>query len=145
MHTTPFVLGMIGSLLALAGLHAIMMIALCGTRIPAMVAARMSARASTRPGALDKLPAWARNVADNYNNLAEAPTAFYAVVIAIILLGRPDDTYLILAWTYVGLRYAHSLIQATVNAVWWRFAVFCLSWLTLIAMIIQAAISVTGR
>ena len=31
-----------------------------------------------------------------------------------------------LAWAYVGLRVIHSLIQATVNIILWRFAVFAL-------------------
>ncbi len=135
---------LLASVFALALLHLIMLLALCGTRLPAMVRAKMSPRASTRPGALDTLPAWARNAANNYNNLAEAPTAFYAVVLAIAVLGRADGAYAVLAWAYVVLRYIHSALQATVNPVVWRFAVFSLSWLVLGILIIRALLGCLG-
>jgi len=126
------------SVLALSLLHLVMLLVLYATRIPAMAKARMSAQAASRPGALDSLPAWARNAAANYNNLAEAPTVFYAVVIAIVLLGLADAFYVALAWTYVVLRWVHSAIQATINRVLWRFGVFSLSWLVLGIMIVRA-------
>ena len=129
---------MLLSVLALGLLHLVMLLALYATRLPAMAKARISAQATSRPGALDSLPAWARNAAANYNNLAEAPTVFYAVVIAIVLLGQANAFYVTLAWTYVALRWVHSAIQATVNRVIWRFGVFSLSWLVLGIMIVRA-------
>ena len=39
------------------------------------------------------------------------------------------------------MRVIHSLIQATVNRVMWRFAVFVLSSLVLIALILHAALA----
>lgn len=121
----------------LALLHLIMAGALYATRIPAMMKARMSPQAASKPKALDRLPAWARNSADNYNNLAEAPTVFYAVVLAMALLGRADGLDAGLAWTYVALRYIHSAIQATINRVILRFAVFSASWIVLGIMILR--------
>jgi hypothetical protein len=50
---------------------------------------------------------------------------------------------LYLAWAYVGLRVVHSLIQATVNIVTYRFIVFTLSSLCLIALTLHAAIFLT--
>ena len=41
---------------------------------------------------------------------------------------------LILAWAYVAIRVAHSLIQATANVVLVRFAVFNLGTLALAAL-----------
>ena len=121
---------------AMALLHLVMTLALYATRIPAMIGARMSAQAAARPGALDTLPAWARNVCANYNNLAEAPTVFYAVALAVVIMGRADWGYAGLGCAYVALRYVHSAVQATVNRVMWRFAVFVMSWAVLGVMIV---------
>lgn len=127
---------------ALALLHLIMTGALYATRIPAMIKARMSAQATSKPGALDSLPAWARNAANNYNNLAEAPTVFYAVALAMTVMARTDGIDVWLAWTYVGLRYVHSAVQATVNRVMLRFAVFSTSWVVLGIMIVRGLLDV---
>ena len=43
-----------------------------------------------------------------------------------------------IAWAYVALRIVHSLIQVTVNRVLWRFAVFALASLALLALCIHA-------
>jgi hypothetical protein len=133
---------LLAAVFALALLHLIMTVALYATRIPAMMKARMSAQATSRPGALDSLPAWARNAANNYNNLAEAPTVFYAVALGLALTGRADGLDAGLAWSYVGLRYLHSAIQATVNRVIVRFAVFSLSWIVLGVLIVRALVRV---
>ncbi len=44
-----------------------------------------------------------------------------------------------LAWAYVALRVVHSLIQAAVNAVAARFAVFAIASLVLLALTFRAA------
>jgi len=132
---------LLGAVFALALLHLIMTLALYTTRIPAMVSARMSAQATLKPGALNTLPAWARNVAANYNNLAEAPTVFYAVALAVVAMGRADWGYAGLAWAYVALRYSHSAVQATINRVIWRFALFALSWAVLGIMIVRGLLN----
>jgi len=129
---------LLAAVFALALLHLIMTGALYATRIPAMVKMRMSAQATSRPGALDSLPPWARNAANNYNNLAEAPTVFYAVALGLVLTGRAQGFDAGLAWSYVGLRYVHSAIQATFNRVTLRFAVFSLSWIVLGVLIVRA-------
>lgn len=132
---------MLYAMVALGGLHLVMILWLYTTRIPAMVQAKMRAQKAEIPGILLTLPAWARNPAANYNNLSEAPTVFYAMVIAIVLLGQADGVYVALAWGYVGLRVVHSLVQATVNIVWVRFGVFCLSWVVLGVMIVRCGLS----
>lgn len=120
---------MLGAVLALAALHFVVMVAMYATRIPAMI--RLRIRAQDLPDRRNTLPAWARNVADNYNHLAEAPTVFYAVVLAMVLAGQDDGVNTALAWGYVALRAVHSLIQTTVNIVMLRFFVFIMSWLVL--------------
>src|SRR5215813_11105990 len=71
-----------------------------------------------------QLPAEVRWKADNYNNLMEQPTLFYAVVITLAFLGEGTGVNFVLAWLYVALRIVHSLVQATVNIIPLRFAVF---------------------
>jgi len=70
----------------------------------------------------------------------EQPTLFYAIVFAIILMGFDMALNLYLAWAYVGLRIVHSIVQATVNIVRLRFAIFALSTLCLIGLTLHAAV-----
>ena len=44
-----------------------------------------------------------------------------------------------LAWGYVGLRVIHSLVQATVNIVMYRFNLFALASLCLLGLTVHAA------
>ena len=44
------------------------------------------------------------------------------------------------AWAFVAIRIVHSLLQATVNIVMLRFAIFMVSWLVLIAMMVREAL-----
>jgi hypothetical protein len=80
--------------------------------------------------------------ADNYNNLMEQPTLFYAVTLTLVLLGAGDGLNTALAWAYVGLRIAHSLVQAIVNIVMLRFAIFMAASIVLLAMSVRAALLV---
>ena len=127
--------GLLAPVVALAAWSLIVLVWLYATRIPAMM--RMGVKPgqiSNDPNAASKLPAWARNVADNYNHLMEQPTIFYAVVFYIFLAGHTDQLHIYLAWAYVLLRVAHTLIQCTVNIVTLRFSVFALSTLVLMVM-----------
>ena len=72
--------------------------------------------------------------AHNYNHLHEAPTVFYAVALALAMIGSGDGTNATIAWVYVALRIAHSVFQATVNKVMPRFILFALSSLALISL-----------
>ena len=78
--------------------------------------------------------------AHNYNHLHEQPTIFYAVAIALALIDPQNATNVALAWGYVGFRVAHSLVQATVNKVAIRFALFTLATLCLIGLAANAVI-----
>ena len=80
--------------------------------------------------------------AHNYNHLHEAPTLFYAVAIVLAIVGQGDGLNATIAWVYVGLRVAHSVWHATVNKVMIRFALFALSSIALIMLIVHAAIAV---
>jgi hypothetical protein len=89
-----------------------------------------------------KIPARVRWKADNYNHLMEQPTLFYAVTLTLALLGAGDAINTALAWLYVGLRIVHSLVQALINVVNLRFAIFMVASLVLLAMTIRAAVIV---
>jgi len=86
-----------------------------------------------------QLPAEARWKADNYNNLMEQPTLFYAVGLTLAFLGAGSGLNAGLAWGYVVLRIAHSLVQALINKVIIRFALFAVASLVLLVMTMRAA------
>jgi len=115
------------------------------TRIPAMNKAGIDSKnliggeGSSLRGKLPDTVSWK---ADNYNHLHEAPTLFYAVAIVLAIIGQGDGLNTTLAWAYVGLRVAHSIVQATVNRVIIRFALFALSSLVLMALVLHAAMAV---
>jgi hypothetical protein len=120
---------------------------MCGwlyaTRIPAMV--RLKVAYDPRRPAEEfhtQLPPSVRWKADNYNHLMEQPTLFYAVALTLALLGADVGLNTGLAWAYVALRVVHSLVQATVNIIVLRFAIFITATLVLLAMSIRAALIV---
>ncbi len=90
----------------------------------------------------DLLPAKTNRVSNNYNHLFEQPTLFYAVAISIAVVGVVDSVHVACAWSFVCLRVAHSLVQATVDIVAIRFGLFALSWIALAVMTVRAAVAV---
>jgi hypothetical protein len=121
-------------MLALISWTFVMWLWLYATRIPAMQRAGLDPKVIKRKDELDVLPVKVKQVADNYNHLHEQPTVFYALVVYSHLVGVADGLNTKLAWVYVALRISHSLIQATVNFVPLRFAVFAASSLVLMAI-----------
>lgn len=78
--------------------------------------------------------------AHNYNHLMEQPTIFYAIVVALILMHFDAAINVYLAWSYVGFRVLHSLVQGTVNVVRFRMSLFILATLCLIGLTTHAAL-----
>lgn len=66
-------------------------------------------------------------------NLYEAPTLFYAATAIAFAAGIAVTPLVVLGWAYVGLRLVHSSIHLGSNDVLWRFRVFALSWMVLVA------------
>jgi len=89
-----------------------------------------------------QLPPDVRWKADNYNNLMEQPTLFYAVALVLALLDAGTGFNTALAWLYVGVRALHSLVQAIVNVVLLRFALFMAASFVLLLMTVRAALVV---
>lgn len=71
-----------------------------------------------------------------FMNLVEVPVLFYALVVIAFATGQVNAVTLGMAWVYVALRLAHSLIYFTYNHVIHRFAVFATSNLVVLAMVI---------
>lgn len=118
---------------------------LYATRIPAMRRLKVDPDNLARDpeASLDKLlPPQVQWKAHNYNHLHEAPTVFYAVCLVLALVGQGSGLNAGLAWAYVGIRVAHSLVQVTVNKVMLRWALFMASTLVLAALVLHAAIAV---
>ncbi|MEM9668352.1 MAG: MAPEG family protein [Pseudomonadota bacterium] len=114
----------------------VMLLWLYALRIPAMQKAGIDPQeaADTKSDWKQKIPPGTNYPADNYNHLMEQPTVFYALMLFAATTGGQSSLLNTLAWTYVGLRIVHSLIQATFNRVMVRFMFFLISSLVLIAM-----------
>ncbi len=87
----------------------------------------------------EKFPPEVRWKSDNYSHLMEQPTLFYAVALILAFIGAGDGLNAVLAWVYVALRIAHSLVQASINIIPLRFALFAAASLVLLAMAVRAA------
>ena len=97
----------------------------------------------SRPGQLDGVvPDKAQWPAHNYMHLMEQPTIFYAIAIVIALSGTGNGANAWIAWGYVAIRIAHSVLQSTINKINIRFLLFLLSTLCLIALTLHAAMAV---
>ncbi|TGX52284.1 MAPEG family protein [Sphingomonas gei] len=134
----------IAPVVALVAWSLVMLIWMFLVRMPALKRAGIDmARArGGRPGILDGMvEERAQWPAHNYIHLMEQPTLFYAVSFALALLGAGDGINAWIAWAYVALRIAHSLVQATFNKVAVRFSLFVLSTFALVALTLHAGIA----
>ena len=111
------------------------------TRLPAMAKAGIDlgsvvgARGVNLEGVIPDKVNWKSH---NYTHLMEQPTLFYATVIILGVSGAGDGINLTLAWAYVGLRIAHSIVQAVWNRVSVRFALFSAATAALVLLAINA-------
>ncbi len=122
---------------AMGLLTVVMFLWMLATRRPAMTRAGMVAQDARDTSALKSLPPEVTQIADNYNHLFEQPTLFYAVAISIAVLGHVDAVHVACAWAFTALRVLHSVVQATINVVHIRFALFGLAWIAVAVMIVR--------
>jgi len=141
MHSPILASPILGPAIALVLWSFIMLGWLYVARIPAITKAKL-VYDPLRPAEEfhAQLPATVRWKGDNYIHLMEQPTVFYPVVLMLAMLGDGGGVNLALAWAYVALRVVHSLIQVLINKVMFRFAVFTLSSLVLLALGVRAAL-----
>lgn len=130
--------GMIAPVVALVIWSMIMLIWLYATRIPAMQRAKLAPGQASK-AQMETLPS--ANVANNYNHLMEQPTLFYAICFALQFMDQTNDVNIGLAWLYVVIRVVHSFVQATVNIILVRFAIFMTGSIVLGALTFHAAIA----
>ncbi len=133
---------LIAPVVTLGAWSLVVMMWMAMTRLPAMKKAgigldRRGGRGANLEGVIPDEVNWK---AHNYQHLMEQPTIFYAIVFALILLDAAVPINIWLAWGYVGLRIAHSLIQGTVNIVKYRFLTFLLSSICLVGLTVHAAV-----
>jgi hypothetical protein len=88
-------------------------------------------------GESENVPGEARLPNRNFMNLLEMPVLFYVACLVVYVIGKVDAWSLGLAWLYVALRIAHSVIHVTYNHVIHRMRAFALSFLVLIALWIR--------
>jgi hypothetical protein len=114
-------------------------------RLPALKRAGIDLNTARggKPGGLDGvIDDKAQWPAHNYIHLMEQPTIFYAAALLLAVAGWGNGMNATIAWAYVVLRIVHSLIQATSNIIRYRFAVFALSTLCLVALSLHALMAV---
>ena len=133
--------GILQPVAVLAAWTMVMLLWMYAVRMPALGKIALTPEEMSRltGGKLDELlPPQVQWKAHNFNHLHEAPTVFYAVALLLAITGAGDGLATQLGWAYVALRIAHSLVQVTSNKVPVRFAIFALSGLVLIALVVLA-------
>jgi hypothetical protein len=136
---------LLGPVLALVAWSLIVLFWMASVRFSAMKNAGRSIGKGKRGGRGQDLegvlPDEANWPAHNYAHLMEQPTIFYAVVLALVAMGDRFELNLYLAWAYVAIRVAHSVVQNTFNDLKVRFPLFVMSTLCLVALTIHAGIA----
>ncbi len=141
MHYSPI----LAPVVALVAWSLAMQVWMYATRFSAMRQAGISlkGRVGTRGSALEGvIPDQVNWKAHNYSHLMEQPTLFYAIALTLALMGWGNGINYWLAWGYVGLRIVHSLVQATVNVVFYQFLIFTLASLCLLGLTVHAALKI---
>jgi hypothetical protein len=87
-----------------------------------------------------------RVVTRNFINLFEVPVLFYVITLMTYVTHEVTYWMVALAWLYVALRYAHTLIHLTSNDVLTRFGLYMASgvvlfvmWATLLTELLRGA------
>jgi len=141
MHYSPI----LAPVVALVAWSLVMQVWLYAARFAEMKRAGISlkGRVGARGNALEGvIPDQANWKSHNYTHLMEQPTLFYAIALSLALMGWGNGINYWLAWGYVGLRVVHSLVQATVNVVTYRFLIFTLASLCLLALTVHAGLKI---
>jgi hypothetical protein len=102
-------------------------------RVGAVRAGRVK-RGAFRLGESAEVPADVSIPNRNLINLLEVPVLFYVVCLCLYVTHQTQPGLLWLAWTYVALRVAHSLVHLTTNNVMHRLTLFGLSNFVLLAI-----------
>ncbi|OBU01829.1 hypothetical protein VE01_00545 [Pseudogymnoascus verrucosus] len=97
------------------------------TRLPVFTRLNIAEKNTLTREEINKMtPPSVRWKADNFSNLFEQPTQFYAVAVVLAIAGG-GKTDARLAWAYVAARVAHSLAHNTTNNITRRFGFYLIS------------------
>ena len=110
-------------------------------RLPYLRQNRINPQKLASPEAVNLFPERVNRPSNNLKNLFELPIIFYTLCLALNQQQMVDGLYSALAWLFVVLRVAHSLIHCTINRVIWRFTAYFLSTIVLIAMVTRFTIA----
>ncbi len=88
------------------------------------------------------MPEYLAKVTQHYQNLLEMPPLFYLALILLAALNITDTFYVILSWSFLLSRLAHSYIHTTGNRVMQRKNAFIVSLVILITLWVRIAIEV---
>ncbi len=83
--------------------------------------------------------------ARHVRNLFEAPVLLYVIVLIAFVTQQAGWLPVLLAWSYVLLRAAHSYVHLTSNRVMLRFQLFALSWIVLLLLWLVVFIGIAVR
>ncbi len=119
--------------LALVLLTFLVLLRIPFVRVRAVMQRRITV-ADFKPGESANVPIDVSLPNRNYMNLLELPMLFYVLAVTLYVTQHVDSVELTLAWLYVALRFAHSLVHLTFNHVLTRLAVFAASNLVLSVM-----------
>jgi hypothetical protein len=81
-------------------------------------------------------------IANAYHNQFELPVLFYAAVAFALITRQAGFVFVILSWLYVATRFVHAYIYTTSNVLVWRFRIFLVGALILMAMWILLAVQI---
>jgi len=116
--------------IAMVALTLVVWVRMYRTRIAQMKRERIHPQAvATSAQAAAKLTD--SQAADNFKNLFELPVLFYLALAIAVGTGQVNALTLALAWIFVALRVAHSVIHCTYNKVYHRFYVYFFGGLTM--------------
>ena len=103
------------------------------TRFPAVFAGKVTPE-DFKLGESARVPPNVAVTNRNYMNLLESPNLFYVACIVFYVTDLVDGPAVALAWLYVGLRIAHSVVHLTYNNVMHRLVPFAASVTVLVVL-----------
>lgn len=89
-------------------------------------------------------PEASAQLARHFTNLFEAPVLFYAACISAMAIHATGTPFLALAWAYVLLRLAHTIVHTGKNVLNSRILAYFSSWVVLLAMWTLLAIAASA-
>jgi hypothetical protein len=81
-------------------------------------------------------------IANAYHNQFELPVLFYAAVAFALITRQAGFVFVLLSWLFVVTRLVHAFVYTTKNVLAWRFRVFLVGALILMAMWILLAVQI---